>query len=400
MKIRLLRRTRVGRRRIERASRRATRVRAVLLLPVALLSAASTAQLHQDDPAARDRAGLPDHVPVPTEAVDGPASYSQPGRVARGVPRGSAPSVVATAARNGIPAAALAAYQRAEAVMNAADHGCGIDWQLIGAIGRVESDHGRYGGNTLGRDGVSRPGIYGIALDGTSGTAEIADTDGGRFDRDTVYDRAVGPMQFIPSTWSEVGVDADGDGKRNPQDVDDAALASAVYLCAGNGDLRTVGGRRAAVHRYNHSQAYVDLVLSVREAYLEGEYTAVPTYATSAVTIGPGYTFTAPTGGTATTKASGAKTGGVTSTTTSPPSSQPQPTSSTEPAPSKTHDPVKLLTETLEDTVQDPATLGTPVATVLSLPQAIVRCTSLGLTALTNPIQWTTCIAKYTSQPS
>ena len=44
-------------------------------------------------------------------------------------------------------------------------------------------------------------------------------------------------MQFIPSTWPVVRVDADGDGKRNPQDIDDAALATAVYLCSGKDDL-------------------------------------------------------------------------------------------------------------------------------------------------------------------
>ena len=50
-------------------------------------------------------------------------------------------------------------------------------------------------------------------------------------------------MQFIPSTWAVVGVDADGDGERNPQDIDDAALAAAVYLCSGNEDLSTDAGR-------------------------------------------------------------------------------------------------------------------------------------------------------------
>ena len=83
-------------------------------------------------------------------------------------------------------------------------------------------------------------------------------------------------MQFIPSTWSVVGVDADGDAKRNPQDIDDAALASAVYLCSGSDDLSTIAGQRAAVYRYNHSSSYVDLVLLVMQAYAEGDYTAVP----------------------------------------------------------------------------------------------------------------------------
>ena len=83
-------------------------------------------------------------------------------------------------------------------------------------------------------------------------------------------------MQFIPSTWRVVGVDADEDGERNPQDIDDAALATAVYLCSGSDDLATDAGQRAAVYRYNHSHSYVDLVISIAEAYLAGDYTSVP----------------------------------------------------------------------------------------------------------------------------
>ena len=83
-------------------------------------------------------------------------------------------------------------------------------------------------------------------------------------------------MQFIPSTWQVVKVDADGDGKRNPQDMDDAALATAVYLCSGKDNLSNRQGQEAAVYRYNHSQDYVNLVLRIMEAYSSGDYTAVP----------------------------------------------------------------------------------------------------------------------------
>ncbi len=182
----------------------------------------------------------------------------------------------------GIPAAALAAYQRAETVINTADKSCNIPWQLIAAIGRVESDHGRVNGNSLNADGLATPGIFGIALDGSNNTARIADSDAGLYDSDSKFDRAVGPMQFIPSTWRVVGVDADGDAERNPQDIDDAALASAVYLCSGDDDLSTEAGQRASVFRYNHSQSYVDLVLSIMEAYSSGDFTSVPNGTTSA----------------------------------------------------------------------------------------------------------------------
>ena len=135
---------------------------------------------------------------------------------------------------------------------------CHLPQWLVAAIGKVESDHGRYGGNTVGSDGVSSPGIFGIALDGSHGTASISDTDDGRLDGDRLYDRAVGPMQFIPGTWAAVGTDGDGDGVANPQDIDDAALASGIYLCSGGDDLSTKAGAQAAVFRYNHSDEYVN----------------------------------------------------------------------------------------------------------------------------------------------
>ncbi|HSE09525.1 MAG TPA: lytic transglycosylase domain-containing protein [Nocardioidaceae bacterium] len=253
--------------------------KATALVPLALLSGAWTTSLAVTSSATattNDTTTLPDGTIVPNQALDAPASMSRPGSVAPGVPAGASGSVIANASTNGIPAAALAAYQRGEQVINAADANCNLSWQLIAAIGRVESDHGRFGGNVLGEDGKSRPGIFGIPLDGSDGTAEIRDSDGGTYDNDPIYDRAVGPMQFIPQTWSVVGVDADGDGARDPQDIDDAALASAVYLCSGDEDLSTYGGQKAAVYRYNHSQEYVDLVISIMNAYLEGDYSPAP----------------------------------------------------------------------------------------------------------------------------
>lgn len=212
--------------------------------------------------------------------VEGSASYTRLGRP--GVPA-STGRVVAAASAQGIPATALAAYQRAEVIINVADTSCHLPWQLLAAIGRVESDHGRYGGSVLGTDGISRPGIYGPQLNGSHSTALIRDTDAGLYDRDRAFDRAVGPMQFIPSTWAVVGVDADGDSRRDPQDIDDGALAAAVYLCSGSDDLGTETGRRSSLYRYNHSSDYVEFVLSIMEAYLRGDYSAESTYTTSTI---------------------------------------------------------------------------------------------------------------------
>jgi membrane-bound lytic murein transglycosylase B len=264
--------------------------KATALVPLALLSGAWTATLAATSTASAstgEERTLPDGTSLPVEAIEAPASVSVPGVVAPGVPAGAADSVVASASTNGIPSAALAAYQRAAEVIDSADPRCNIEWPLIAAIGRVESDHGRYGGNTLSAKGVSTPGIYGIPLDGSNGTAKISDTDAGELDDDGVFDRAVGPMQFIPSTWSVVGVDGDGDGVRNPQDIDDAALATAVYLCSGEEDLSTDAGQRSAVYRYNHSDKYVDLVLSIMRAYSSGDYAAVPNGSAAPATFTP-----------------------------------------------------------------------------------------------------------------
>ncbi|WP_175582730.1 lytic transglycosylase domain-containing protein [Nocardioides guangzhouensis] len=192
--------------------------------------------------------------------------------------RSSRTGTAAAAARAAIPGPALAAYQRAATIINASDSGCSLGWELIAAIGKVESDHGRHGGSALAEVGLATPGIYGIPLDGRHGTRRIHDTDAGSYDHDTRWDRAVGPMQFIPSTWTVVGVDADGDGVRNPQDVDDAALATAVYLCSGDEDLSTGPGRDAAVLRYNHSARYVALVTAIAAGYARGDFgtTTVP----------------------------------------------------------------------------------------------------------------------------
>jgi Transglycosylase SLT domain len=169
-----------------------------------------------------------------------------------------------------IPVRALEGYRRAASLVDSADHACHIDWALVAAIGKVESNHARFGGNQLDSAGVAQPGIIGIPLDGSNGTARITDSDGGLLDRDTVYDRAVGPMQFIPGTWRVAGVDADGDGVKNPQDIADAATATAVYLCSGPGDLALPSDLHAAIMRYNASDSYVALVTSIATTYRLG----------------------------------------------------------------------------------------------------------------------------------
>jgi hypothetical protein len=239
--------------------------------------------------------GLPDGTSVPSEAIDAPASLSD----AATIDDGNSAGVVAASSTNAIPSVALAAYQRAETVINKADSTCNLTWQLVAAIGRVESNHGRAGGNVLDSEGIATPGIFGPALNGTGGVQEISDTDAGQYDGDARWDRAVGPMQFIPATWAVVGVDADNDARRNPQDVDDSALAAAVYLCSGDDDLSTLTGQKTAVYRYNHSRDYVNLVIRIMDAYLDGDYTSVNGTTTAGGYVVPDPTYDPPPTGTA-----------------------------------------------------------------------------------------------------
>jgi len=265
--------------------------KAAALVPLAALSAAWTISLTGLGAGSAQATGSPVHgsggVLVPADEIADAASIGSGMGGGTSVAPGRGQQMIQTADSSGIPAAALAAYQRAASVIDKADSTCHLSWQLIGAIGRVESNHGRADGNTLNAQGVATPGILGPVLDGSGGTTQIADTDAGDYDGNTTYDRAVGPMQFIPSTWAVVGVDADGDGQRNPQDIDDAALATAVYLCSGSTDLSTVAGQERAVYRYNHSQSYVDTVLGIANAYLAGDYSSVPNYTIPAAYLTP-----------------------------------------------------------------------------------------------------------------
>jgi hypothetical protein len=167
-----------------------------------------------------------------------------------------------------LPARVLQAYRSAAASLGRSDAGCHLSWPLLAGIGKVESGHA-YGG-AVDRHGDTLEPILGPVLDGGPGVAAIPDTDDGRWDTDDTWDRAVGPMQFIPSSWAIHGADGNHDGRRDPNNVVDAALASGGYLCTGERDVEVEKDRRAAVFSYNHSWDYVDLVLAWADAYAGG----------------------------------------------------------------------------------------------------------------------------------
>jgi hypothetical protein len=171
-----------------------------------------------------------------------------------------------------IPATVLAAYQRARDTMATEQPRCGVPLSLLAAIGKVESGHAR--GGRVDANGTTLSPILGPVLNGGL-YAEIRDTDGGAWDGDDVWDRAVGPMQFIPSTWDRWASDGNADAKANPHNVFDASLASARYLCADGRDLHTPDGIDTAILSYNHSPAYLDLVRRWMSAYDTG-YATTP----------------------------------------------------------------------------------------------------------------------------
>jgi membrane-bound lytic murein transglycosylase B len=176
------------------------------------------------------------------------------------------PLIVSAPGALGIPSIALAAYRSAEQKMAAAAPGCGVSWNLLAGIGRIESGHA--GGGAVDVRGTAVVPIYGPALDGTlPGNEVILQSSVGN--RPT-YARAMGPMQFLPGTWARYAVDGKGDGTPDPQNLFDSALAAARYLCSGGLNLRDPSQVMSAILRYNNSVAYAQNVLGWAAAYATG----------------------------------------------------------------------------------------------------------------------------------
>jgi membrane-bound lytic murein transglycosylase B len=168
-----------------------------------------------------------------------------------------------------IPAVAYDAYRAAAAAAPSVSDSCAVDWTILAGIAQVESRHGRIDGeHDVAADGDVVPPIRGRPLDGTRGTQTIADTDGGELDGDPDWDRAMGPLQFIPTTWSELGRDGNGDGSADPDNLYDASLTAVAHLCLREpGDYADRGQLRRALVAYNASGRYADDVLDWIDRY-------------------------------------------------------------------------------------------------------------------------------------
>ncbi|MGV9836705.1 lytic transglycosylase domain-containing protein [Nocardia niigatensis] len=207
---------------------------------------------------------LPPIRPHMAPAADPAALISRPPAAA------SANTAAATSQPSvrGIPEIVLGAYRNSELSLARSQPDCGLPWNLLAGIGRIESGHA--GGGNVDAHGTTVTPILGPALDGTlAGNEVIADGRGG-------FVRAVGPMQFLPGTWVLWGADGDGDGYADPNNVFDAALAAGRYLCAGGANLRDPDQQLPAVLRYNNSRSYASDVLRWSASYGGGGVVALP----------------------------------------------------------------------------------------------------------------------------
>lgn len=230
-----------------------TRVRAAVVVGAASTMLAGCGVL--GSPAVDIPDGIPPGpgAPVPYINVNGP------GRTAELLREWATPISVAT----GIPRVSLEAYGNAAEAMRQRTPGCGIAWTTLAGIGFIESRHGTYRGATVAPNGKVAPPIRGVPLDGTNGNQEILATGKDPLRPKAKYDAAMGPFQFIPETWQRFGVDANGDGRADPDNIDDASLSAARYLCVSGGDLTTARGWEKGVMVYNQSRKYL---LDVRDA--------------------------------------------------------------------------------------------------------------------------------------
>jgi membrane-bound lytic murein transglycosylase B len=240
---------------------------ALCVMVAAGMAAASAFSTGQGAP---DASGVPAAPPsttpdVPLQPVVPDADASPPQIAGSRV----APQwVQKVSARTGIGEVALSAY--ASAALRLADEqpGCRLGWTTLAGIGGVESIHGTDGGAYLLADGRTSQPIIGPALDGTQGTAAIrASAETSLWHGDSTWDHAVGPMQFIPSTWERWQSDGNHDGVSDPSNIADAAYAAGRYLCAAGSDLTTARGWTQAVFSYNQSDTYVRTVLAYANAY-------------------------------------------------------------------------------------------------------------------------------------
>ncbi|MDP9389090.1 MAG: bifunctional lytic transglycosylase/C40 family peptidase [Actinomycetota bacterium] len=165
-----------------------------------------------------------------------------------------------------IPQFLLSHYQASPAC-------AGLPWQVVAAVGWVESRHARVRLDPITnewrgvdpRTGDTEAPILGPALDGSARTRAIPATrESTAYTGDPRWDHAIGPMQFLTSTFRAWALDGSGDGVTDPHNAFDAIATAGRYLCNGSSRLDSLD---AALRRYNNSAAYVAAVQDKALAY-------------------------------------------------------------------------------------------------------------------------------------
>ncbi|WP_280690470.1 MULTISPECIES: lytic transglycosylase domain-containing protein [unclassified Kitasatospora] len=318
--------------------------------------------------------GGPRPLPQPPATVAG-SPFAAPSGTPTGTPTGTpsagpvSPAMSLSVDGPRLPATVFAAYRNAEASLARTDPGCHLPWQLLAGIGQVES--GQADGGRVDAAGTTYTPILGPALDGTNGFAAIPNAVGGTYDGSGSWARAVGPMQFLPSTWAEWGADGNGDGKADPNNVWDAAMAAGRYLCADGRDLSVPAQLDRAVLGYNNSTDYLNTVKSWMAYYRTGAST-VPD-----LSAGPGPVAAVSTAsGSSGTPGSSPVPGPVAVPTTAPPATaaptaQPSATASPTTTPSATPSATATATATATASPSPSAKPSpTPTATASPSPSA------------------------------
>ncbi|CAM5738812.1 Lytic transglycosylase OS=Streptomyces microflavus OX=1919 GN=Smic_17000 PE=4 SV=1 [Streptomyces microflavus] len=176
-------------------------------------------------------------------------------------------------AEAGIPASVLAAYkQRRADRARAPTPACRLPWQLLAAIGKVESGQAR-GRSRSTRTAPPPPRYSDPALNG-QGFALIKDTDGGAYDGDrTSTTGRSGPMQFIPSTWATWAKDGERRRPQGPgQHLRRGARRRALPVRRAAGTWASRADLDRAVLSYNQSTEYLRTVRSWFAYYQRGTH--------------------------------------------------------------------------------------------------------------------------------
>ncbi|MEV7339757.1 lytic murein transglycosylase [Streptomyces sp. NPDC093544] len=362
---------------------------AVAALAVAALSASQAPGVATDDQGRQTTGADAESTPDGNGSATGNSPYYTdlpPLKTPAPTPTIGTPATTGEA-EAGIPATVLDAYKQAAASLSASKPGCNLPWELLAAIGKVESGQAR-GGN-VDSEGTTITPILGPVLNG-NGFANISDTDDGAYDGDSTHDRAVGPMQFIPSTWEWAGKDGNDDGKKDPNNIYDAALAAGNYLCRFSWDLSDQSNLDSAILSYNNSTEYLNTVLSWLEYYRKGTHEVPDGTGTlpanrsddsGGATVSP--SPTPPSTPSTPSTPSSPPTSPTPPTTTPPPTTPPATTPPTPPTPTETVDHLEdagtdALTATAGDTFGEQIGVRTETSAGKAVAKVRVRFTIVG----------------------